>query len=190
MEWLMIALVLLIAFGGIAYVLPSKFQRRVGQMRLDARKQGLFTSSATIPILDAAAEDRVTSGGKVRKHERLCVVYDLGFEGSPAKPPLWQLIRYQKSQVPIPGWLLRDNQLDGAQLSDAGYWTDVAKAIADMPSGCLSIASKPNGVAWIGTESKDAVMQERFLPEVRSALDELRVLNERMSVKNSSEIDE
>ncbi|MCY3858271.1 MAG: hypothetical protein OXG25_05115 [Gammaproteobacteria bacterium] len=177
MDWLIIALLLLVAFGGVAYVLPSKFQRRVSQLRLEARKQGIFTSSRTIPDLDADAEDRVTSGGKVRQREDLCVVYDLSYRNPPENPPRWQLVRYRKSQLPIPGWLLREDQLSGVQLTDANYWGSVASNIADMPQLCRSVVSHDAGVSWIGTESKSAVEEGKFLRNLTVSLKSLRDLN-------------
>lgn len=184
MDWLIIALLLLVAFGGITYVLPSKFQRRVSQLRLEARKQGIFTSSRTIPDLDAEAEDRVTSGGKVRQREDLCVVYDLGYPSSDQDPPQWQLVRYKKSNLPIPGWLLRDNQLSGVELSDAHYWGMVAANIADMPKVCRSVVSHEAGVSWIGIETKEAVVEGNFLGELTSSLESLRDLNLSKSESN------
>ncbi len=177
MDWLIIAVLLLVAFGGVAYVIPSKFQRRVSQLRLEARRRGVFTSSSTIPDLDADAEDRVTSGGKVRQRGDLCVVYDLQYSSAPQNPPVWQLMRYKKSQLPIPGWLLRDDQLSGVQLSDASYWGLVAANIADMPRTCKSVVSHEAGVSWIGIESKDSVEKGTFLAELTSSLESLCELN-------------
>ena len=177
MDWLIIALLLLVAFGGVAYVIPSKFQRRVSQLRLEARRQGIFTSSRTIPDLDAEAEDRVTSGGKVRQREDLCVVYDLGYPSSDQDVPQWQLVRYKKSNLPIPGWLLRDNQLRGVELSDTNYWATVAANIAEMPKVCRSVVSHDAGVSWIGIETKEAVVEGSFLGELTSSLESLRDLN-------------
>ncbi|MCY4129925.1 MAG: hypothetical protein OXG15_11895 [Gammaproteobacteria bacterium] len=184
MDWLIIALLLLVAFGGVAYVLPSKFQRRVSQLRLEARQQGIFTSSRTIPDLDAEAEDRVTSGGKVRQREDLCVVYDLGYPSSVPNPPQWQLVRYKKSNLPIPGWLLRDNHLSGVELSDTNYWTTVASKIADMPKVCRSVLSHESGVSWIGIETKEAVVEGKFLGELTTSLGSLRDLNLSISESN------
>ena len=177
MDWLIIAVLLLVGFGGVAYVLPSRIQRRVSQLRLEARKQGIFTSSRTVPDLDADAEDRVTSGGKIRQREDLCVVYDLGYRDPPQHPPRWELVRYGKSQIPIPGWLLREDQLSGVQLSDARYWGSVAANIADMPKLCRCVVSHETGVSWIGTESKNAVEEGRFLKELTESLESLRDLN-------------
>ena len=188
MDWLIIAVFLLVGFGGIAYVLPSKFQRRVSQLRLEARRQGVFTSSRSIPDLDAEAEDRVTSGGKVRQREDLCVVYDLGYPSSDQNLPLWQLVRYKKSQLPIPGWLLRDDHLSGVQLSNASYWGSVAANIADMPKDCKSVVSHEAGISWIGIESKESVVDGTFLTNLTSALESLRELN--LSVGETDSDDE
>lgn len=187
MDWLIIAVLLLVAFGGITYVIPSKFQRRVSQLRLEARRQGIFTSSSTIPDLDADAEDRVTSGGKLRQRGDLCVVYDLQYSGSPQNPPKWQLMRYKKSQLPIPGWLLRDDQLSGVQLSDASYWGTVAANIADMPKVCKSVVSHETGVSWIGIESKDAVVEGTFLADLKASLESLRELNLAIGAKRTDD---
>lgn len=175
------------AFGGVAYVLPSKFQRRVSQLRLEARSRGIFTSSRTIPDLDAEAEDRVTSGGKVRQREDLCVVYDLGYPSSVQNPPQWQLVRYKKSNLPIPGWLLRENQLSGVELSDANYWATVAANIADMPNVCRSVVCHDAGVSWIGIETKASVVEGSFLGELTSSLESLRDLNLSISESNAQD---
>lgn len=180
-------LLLLVAFGGVAYVFPSKFQRRVSQLRLEARKQGIFTSSSTIPDLDANAEDRVTSGGKIRQRGDLCVVYELGYSDPPLTPPRWQLVRYKKSQLPIPGWLLRDDELQGVQLLDAAYWGTVAANIADMPKVCRSVLSHEQGVSWIGIESREAVEEGRFLDELTAGLESLRELNLAISLANADD---
>lgn len=190
LDWLIIALVLVIAFGGVAYAVPSRFQRRVGKMRLEARQHGFTTSLANVPDLDADAEDRVTAGGEVRPRDNFCAVYDKAYLRKLNNPPIWQLDRYKKSQVPIPGWLLRDNALAGVQLSDAGYWGDVAATIADMPPSCRGVASHADGVRWIGLESRDAVLEDRFLPELSNALDALRDMHAEMSVKNDQADDE
>lgn len=165
-------------------MIPSKFQRRVSQLRLEARRQGIFTSSRTIPDLDAEAEDRVTSGGKVRQREDLCVVYDLGYPVSVQNPPQWQLVRYTKSQLPIPGWLLRDDHLSGVQLSDVKYWGSVAANLVDMPRECRSVVSHEAGVSWIGIETKEAVVEGRFLRELTSSLETMRDLNLAISESN------
>lgn len=189
MDWLIIALVLIVAFGGVAYALPSKLQRRVGRMRLDARKQGLHTSSMTLPDLDADAEDKVTSGGKVKLREQLCVAYDLNYGGGVKNPPSWQLDRYAKSQLPIPGWLLRNQKHEGVELSDTTYWLAVAESIADMPHSCRAVASHEHGVRWVGIEAKDAVLSDDFLPKLVGALSKLRELNVAKNSINKTEED-
>lgn len=167
---MLIAVILLAAFGGIAYVVPSKFQRRVGQLRLNARTHGLFVSSQTIADLDAEPEDKVTSGGKKRVRTYLCVEYSYSFARPIDSAPCWQLVRYKKSELPIPGWLIKDNALVGVQLSDTNYWTDVAATIADMPVLCRSVSVGTHTVSWIGTEGKSAVLEDRFLDQLEASL--------------------
>ncbi len=183
-EWLLIALILAAAFGGIAYVIPTKFQRRVSHLRLSARKQGLIISATTLPDLDAPAEDRVTSGGKKRQREQLAVVYELAYLGPLEHVPTWQLVRYKKSQIPIPGWLLKNNELHGVQLSDAIYWGTVASHIGSMPRHCVSVSSHRGGVNWIGHEEQTAVLEDRFLPTLIAELGKLRALNIESTLKN------
>ena len=67
MEWLIVALGLLIAFGGIVYVLPSRVERLRGKARVMARNQGLSVSSTMLTHRDAPAEEKVSAGGKSRK---------------------------------------------------------------------------------------------------------------------------
>ena len=184
MEWLLIAGILLAAFGGVAYIIPSKFQRLVGNLRLEARKQGLFISSTTIEDMDVDAEYRVTSGGKARDHRKLCVEFSLPFERKLEYAPVWQLIRYSKSQLPIPGWLLVDNSLKGAQLSDTSYWASIAESIADMPAFCRSVRVSGSQVTWIGTESKELVLQGEFLVRLRESLEKMSRLNREIAEAN------
>lgn len=186
MEWLLIAGILLAAFGGVAYIIPSKYQRLVGNLRLEARKQGMFISSTTIEDMNVDAEHRVTSGGKARDHRKLCVEFSLPFERKLAHAPIWQLIRYGKSQLPIPGWLLVDNSLIGVQLSDTSYWASIAESIADMPAICRSVRVNGSQVSWIGKESKELVLNDEFLDCLRKSLEELSRLNHEISVANES----
>ena len=176
LTWLLISVLLLAAFGGVAFILPSKLQRSVAKTRQSARQFGFSISSEVLLDLDAAPEDKVTSGGKVINKTRICVIYELPFENPLATEIRWQLVRYKKSDVPLNGWMLKDSVHEGVDLIDSEYWVLINDLIQHIPPKCWSLKVDKHSVAWIGSEANDLVMSEKFLPELKHKLTDFQTI--------------
>ncbi|MYD42821.1 MAG: hypothetical protein F4W90_02900 [Gammaproteobacteria bacterium] len=181
MDWLIIALLIVVAFGGVAYVLPSKFQREVGKLRLEARQFGFSTSLMNVANLNAEAADRVTAGGKVRFRDNFCAVYHKRYAKKVPHAPLWRLDRYDKGKFPVPAWTLHGDALEGVDLSNAPYWKDVQGLLATMPRTCRAVECNADGISWIGIEAREVVLAGDFLKNLANALDSLAELNVNLS---------
>ena len=58
MQWLVIILILALVIGPVAYLLPSKKDKRLAALRLRARQLGLHITLSRLPKLDPSAEER------------------------------------------------------------------------------------------------------------------------------------
>ena len=169
------------------HVLPSKFQRRVGNLRLSARKEGLYTSAIVLPDLNAAATDKVSVSGRRRDTGKLHTVYELPFTEEAECAPIWQLVRYSRSAKPIDGWVLKDQRLQNVDLTDERYWANIAATINELPETCRSLEVGTRGVRWIGEESKASVESGNFLVQMKDALHNLQALSLAIHKRNSND---
>ena len=102
MTWILIALVLVIAFGPVLWLLPSKRDKRLAAMRSRAREEGLIVELRRIPKLDPTAEERVSPGGKVREPVVECASYALPLPRALKYLPAWRLVRAAADTAPDP----------------------------------------------------------------------------------------
>ena len=173
---LIIVVLMLAAFGGIAYVIPSKLEREVAKTRQSVRTFGLELSSVFLPMLDAPPEDRVTAGGKRLNQTKLSVVYELPFSQRLEPEIRWQLIRYKKSSIPVNEWLLKDQEHLNIDLTDTIYWQQVEEILDHLPGHCRSLRVNQEGVAWMGTEARELILAGQFLNVLVESLKKLQVL--------------
>lgn len=105
MTWLIIAAVLLAAFGPVLWLLPSRRDRRLAAMRQAARQAGLVVELVRIPKTNPSAEDRVSPGGVIRDPVRECASYALPLARSLKFLPSLRLLRAEGADDgPWPGW--------------------------------------------------------------------------------------
>lgn len=105
MTWLIIAAVLLAAFGPVLWLLPSRRDRRLAAMRQAARQAGLVVELVRIPKTNPSAEDRVSAGGVIRDPVRECAAYALPLPRSLKFVPSLRLLWAEGSDDgPWPGW--------------------------------------------------------------------------------------
>ena len=102
MTWVIIVLVLIIAFGPVLWLVPSKRDKRLSAMRSRARSEGLVVEVRRIPKPDPLPEDRVNSGGKVRNPVLECASYGLALPRSLKVLPAWRVLRKSSDDGPDP----------------------------------------------------------------------------------------
>ncbi len=143
MKWLIILLILVAAFGPVLWLLPSKSDRRLANMRTRARVDGLQVEVTQLPDLNAPAAARVTAGAQKLSPVVQCTVYRLGAREIARAAPRFRILRNATSVgPPIDGW-----QWDSAPAGDAQYWHEVAGVVRELPDDALACAADASEVA-------------------------------------------
>ena len=96
MVWIVIVLALALAFGPVLYLLPTRKDRRLAAMRLEARRQGLLVELKPVCKLDADASERVTAAGEKRSPLHSSVVYAMPVRSTLDWVRPWRLLRSQR----------------------------------------------------------------------------------------------
>lgn len=102
MTWLLIFLALVVAFGPVLWLVPSKRDKRLAAMRSRARSEGLIVEMRRIRKPDPAPEERVSPGGKVREPVLECASYGLPLARGLKYLPSWRLVRRAAPGDPDP----------------------------------------------------------------------------------------
>lgn len=106
MTWILIALIFLVAFGPVLWLVPSKRDKRLAAMRKRAREEGLVVEMRRIPKPDPAPQERVSSGGRTREPVIECASYGLPLSRTLKFLPTWRLVRKaaENEADPLPDW--------------------------------------------------------------------------------------
>ena len=142
--------VLIVAFGPILYVLPSKKDRRLAALRAQARQLGLTVELKPVRNPDAAAEDRVTAGGRSRTPMHASARYALALDQMPGPAPPWRLLRAAR------GWIA-----DEGTALPAGWLGQLLPLIDTLPDDVVAVdfGGRSVGCYWLErpTPETDAV---------------------------------
>jgi len=105
MTWVLIGVILLLAFGPVLWLVPSRKDRRLTALRAQGRAEGLVVEIRRIPKPDPRPEERVSAGGKVRTPTLETAVYGLTMHRKLRHLPGWRIIRMETDDAdPLPGW--------------------------------------------------------------------------------------
>ncbi len=125
--WIVIALIMLVAFGPLLWLRPSPRERRLGRLRQRAYGHGMRVELRRLPGQDLAAEERVSAGGKPRDTSQECAAY------------IWPLARRLRM---LPGLrMLRGDA--GGSAGAAGWSFEAGKRPADARLDTLLEALRP-----------------------------------------------
>ena len=149
--------VLIVAFGPLLYVLPSRKDRRLAALRAQARQLGLTVELSSVRNPDAAAEDRVTAGGRLRTPMRACARYALALDRKPEPAPSWRLLRTAC------GWIADE----GAALP-AGWLEQLQPLIDTLPDDVVAVdcSGRDLGCCWLERPAPEA----DAVPKLKGAL--------------------
>ena len=155
--------ILVVAFGPILYVLPSKRDRRLAALRAEARRLGLTVELKPVRNPDAAPSERVTAGGRSRQPMHASARYALTLDRTVDAQPPWRLLRSADGWIadagmdPPAGWLGRlrphlETLPDDAVAVDFGgrslgcYWLERS------PSATAAVAEINGALEAIGRQ--------------------------------------
>ena len=132
--------ILIVAFGPILYVLPSKKDRRLAALRAEARRLGLTVELKPVRNPDAAANERVTAGGRARQPMHASARYALTLDRTPSVPPPWRLLRSAG------GWMA-DDGMD----PPAGWLAELRPHFDGMPDDVVAVdfSGRDLGCYWL-----------------------------------------
>lgn len=137
MVWIIIVGVLLVAFGPVLYLLPTKKDRRLAALRQHARLLGFVVELQPIRKLNPDARDRVTAGGQLRTPQHSSVAYTLGLRSRFEHLQPWRLLKGAGTTAPLEGWVLDQ---DAFENSDLDYLQAFQPLFAGLPSDTVAVA--------------------------------------------------
>jgi len=182
MTWLIIAVVLLVAFGPVLWLVPSRRDRRLAALRSAASRQGLVVELARLPNLTPSAEERVSAGGRRRDSVIECAQYRRVLPTALRHLPAWRL---RRGGDPGAAAELKVSQWPGvwgfehacrpplAQRSLADRMlAATAGAAADLPEDVLAVAFEPRQLSafWLEKPGADAEVLADVLERMADAL--------------------
>lgn len=121
MTWIIIIVVAALIIGPVMYVLPSAKDKRLMALRAAAREAGLEVKLSYIAKLDAAADERVTSGGVAKLPSLPCVAYRLAHQ----IPALQNIAEHQLLRIPVAPTLRYSevfSQWGSIKTEQIGWW--------------------------------------------------------------------
>lgn len=146
--WIAVAIAgaLLVAFGPVLHLLPSRKQRRLAAFRAEARRLGLTVELKPVRNPDAAAEERVTAGGRHRTPMHPSVRYALTLDRLPNAAPPWRLLRSAR------GWIA-----DAGSDLPAGRLGRLQPLIETLPDDVVAVDFDGRSVGgyWLERPSSD-----------------------------------
>ena len=170
--WIIIVLALAIAFGPVLYLLPTRKDRRLAAMRLEARRQGLVVELRPVRKLDAAAEERVSAGGEHRSpvHDSAC--YKLPLRANLERIRPWRLLKSERD-----GWVF---DIEWAMPPEPDLLPGMLPLMRNLPEDAVA-------VEWDGA-SLACYWLERFPADgdtVKALKTSLSVIGERLTAMDA-----
>ncbi|MYF01895.1 MAG: hypothetical protein F4227_02640, partial [Gammaproteobacteria bacterium] len=177
--YILITIVFLVVFGGIASVLPSRQARQLGRLRVSARKYGLTTSLVHIADVNASLSDRVTASGKRLDPKKRCVTWSKPYADDFPDVPEWITYALDQKESSNMNWQLHETTEECRNLADS-YWLEVDQIKSLFPERCIAIECTRTEVRWLGYEKVHSTMDE-FIQAMLQGLDSLIRLNTSIS---------
>jgi len=148
--WLLIVVILLVAFGPILWLRPTARDRRLTGLRAAGRKAGLRVEMRRYPKLDRAPEERVTAGGKPISSELEAAVYLQPLDPKLRHLPAWRVLRAADGLPAWPGWVFELGRKPHSE-----HLRSVLEALAPLierlPADVVGVECEPLdvGVYWL-----------------------------------------
>lgn len=156
MTWLIIAVVLLAAFGPVLWLLPSRRDRRLAALRQAAREAGLVVEIKRIPKTNPRPEERVSAGGVVREPVRDCAAYQWLLQRRLKHLPAWRLLRQEgASDGPWPDWVFEPHVRASEPHLDE-VMSLMRRELGSLPAGVIGLEAGERAVLVYWLEGADS----------------------------------
>ena len=182
--YILISIVFVVVFGGVASILPSRRERQIGNLRVTARKNDLEVSIVQIVDVNASMSDRVSASGIMTDPKKRCVAWAKRYPDEYEALPEW--IFYTTEGHETLSVASQQNKADelASNLSES-YWNEVNRINALLPAHCIALECTRTEVRWLGYESITSTSDE-FVQRMVQALDALVQLNVSVSHAQSA----
>ena len=172
--WLIIIMIVAALIGPVVYLMPTKREKRLSEVRLLARKLGLRVSVEGIPDLNIKREELVSPSGIARSPTVECAVYRLRFDNLDDQAFSWAIYKSNNAllgfvQAPLKGWIWEGLEENGLQITE-NYWERLEKAMDELPEQCLALEVTQEFVAWKGKEIFAQEPSEVFVERMKITL--------------------
>ena len=196
MTWLIIGVVLLVAFGPVLWLIPSKKDKRLAGLRERARVEGFVVELNRLPNLDPTAEERVSAGGRPRVAVIECSGYSYSMARNLEFLPTWRLLQTRQELPPEtqssknrrPGWEFETGrQPEREHLSAMLDATDeVLEALPDDVVG-LEVARRRLTFYWLEKPGIELDVLATLMAHFKAWEARLRALDEKILAAKNSE---
>ena len=186
LAWVVVALAIAVAIGPILWLLPSKRDKRLAELRAAARNAGLVVEGTAVPKLDPDAVERVSAGGVARDAKTDCVAYRLPLPRPLPAAPRWQLLKSERGCRHLAGWTCLDTAIN-LPASAEDYWHRIGSIIDALPGGCIGIQADGRMVAWLGLERAEDDTAVAVVADIRAGLDAIGALHEQIQARAQGE---
>ncbi len=177
MAYLIIVLVLLVIASGIFYFMPSRREREISRLRLEAHKEGIEVSVLMIPDVNAPAMERITPGGLKREPKLRCVSWAKRYPAEHGVVPCWRLYESKNDRGPVPKTQLENVASEKEIELSKDYWIKIAELKSRLPQRLIALECSNNMVRWLGYERLDSSTVEQFVNNLSTELNQLMELN-------------
>ena len=182
MYWLIIILIMAALIGPVAYLMPTKREKRQSKARLLARKVGMRVSVETLPDFGSEREEFVSPSGTFRSPTQESTVYRLRLQKLDERASSW--IIYKSNYVvagyvwsPLKGWVWEGLGEDTLPIMD-NYWERLEKAMMELPEKCLALEVTNEFVAWKGKEAFGNQSPDLFVDKMKKILSDIAKIQE------------
>jgi hypothetical protein len=193
---LIICIVLLVAFGPVLWLIPSKKDKRLAGLRERARKEGFVVELKRLPKLDPTPEERVSAGGRPREPVVECAAYSCTMVKKLDCLPPWRLLRTtddsasqtQNPAKPRSGWVFetgRRPQRD--HLSEMLDATDEVFEVLPGDVLALEVTTRQLTFYWLEKPNADLSVLSTLMAHFQAWEARLRALDEKILAAKNTE---
>ncbi|MCR9277421.1 MAG: hypothetical protein NXH85_05560 [Pseudomonadaceae bacterium] len=185
MVWLLIALILVVAFGPLFYLRPSPRDRRLAALRAKAVSEGLVVEISHLEKRNASAEERVNSAGRERHPKISLALYR---QPLTRKLRLLEPLRLQRDgdgRGEIAGWHLTGSLTPPR----SDFFPVMSELLASMPQGveAFDIDSRFVSVFWRESKAEDEAALLIIARNLRHAADYLQEVEAELELGSGSQ---
>ena len=185
MTWLLVGGLLILAFGPVLWLMPTKRDRQLVKLREQARREGLIVEVTALPKRCARAEERVGADGVARDATQPCSAYRLPAFKSWQRAPRWFLLRDAGGATPLSGWAEHPEVPLPATSVDADYWRAVGAAAAGLEDHCLAMEVTERAASWYWLENARGREATELVSEIAERLRAIASLQARSDVSRT-----